>query len=354
MMKLFVPLTIYPKRRHIFPLLKPFEKGEDFLDADRVRGYGISEKELTIVDSMEVSDYVVLPMSWNFYMDTNSVKEVETVLKEAEKHHKKVLSFMIGDFGVKIPNYPNVQVFRNSGDVRRVPTTHLGLPVFIEDPLPKIFKSDVVFERAYQEKAVVGFCGQANTSLLNATKEIGKIVLRNVSSMLGLHKIPSQQLVSSTYVRAALLKRLEGSTAVVTNFIYRKKYRAGATQPEVRKRTTFQFYENMKDSDYVLCVRGAGNFSVRFYETLAMGRIPVFIDTNCLLPLSHIIDWKKHVVWVEYQDRNHVAEKINEFHSRLTSETFKQLQLDNRKLWHDTLQLGGFFKKFASSTSEAT
>ena len=63
-----------------------------------------------------------------------------------------------------------------------------------------------------------------------------------------------------------------------------------------------EFYENMVSSDYIVCVRGGGNFSVRLYETLAMGRIPIFINTDCLLPLNKSIDWKKHVVWIERED----------------------------------------------------
>src|SRR5690606_18408840 len=105
-------------------------------------------------------------------------------------------------------------------------------------------------------------------------------------------------------------------------------------------------YNNLKDSDYVVCVRGAGNFSVRFYETLAMGRIPIFINTDCALPLEEKIDWKKHVVWVEYKERHKVVQKLMEFHSGLTEEDFIDLQLANRKLWEEKLRLGGFFKHY--------
>lgn len=346
MIQLYVSLEVYPKRRHIFPLLKPFEKGKDFSDTDRIKAYGISEKEITFVNSIEASDYVILPMSWNFYIAKGLVKEVETSIKEAVKANKTVLSFMVGDFGIKVPNHANVIIFRNSGDIRKLPKNHLGLPVFIEDPLLKIFKTVIISERPYQKKPTIGFCGQANPSLINASKEVSKTLLRNVISVLGLSKNPSQQLLSTTYLRASLLKKIKSSSHVSTNFIYRKKYRAGAVEQEIRNLTTFQFYENMRDSDYVLCVRGAGNFSVRFYETLAMGRIPVFVDTNCLLPLSNKIDWKKHVVWVDYKDRNSVAEKVRSFHSSLTAEKFKDLQEQNRTLSREHLTLGGFFKSY--------
>jgi hypothetical protein len=123
----------------------------------------------------------------------------------------------------------------------------------------------------------------------------------------------------------------------------RKKYRAGVTNEIDRQKTTKEFYDNIQDSQYVVCVRGAGNFSVRFYETLAMGRIPVFIDTDCLLPHKDSINWKDHVVWVDYRDRNLVAQKVANFHHSLDKEAFENLQQSNRRLWEEKLTLGGFF-----------
>jgi hypothetical protein len=96
----------------------------------------------------------------------------------------------------------------------------------------------------------------------------------------------------------------------------------------------------------VLCVRGAGNFSVRFYETLAMGRVPVFINTDCIVPLSSSIEWKKYVVWIEEDEMNTMETKIVEFHNSLSSEKLQKLQKANRTIWEESLTLGGFFKTF--------
>ena len=126
----------------------------------------------------------------------------------------------------------------------------------------------------------------------------------------------------------------------------RKKYRAGVTANKDTHKTTIEFYGNLKDSDYVVCVRGAGNFSVRFYESLAMGRIPIFINTDSPLPLDDRIDWKKQVVWIDYKERHQVAEKVKQFHSALSKEDFIDLQHSNRILWKEKLTMGGFFKIF--------
>jgi len=40
----------------------------------------------------------------------------------------------------------------------------------------------------------------------------------------------------------------------------------------------------LSETDYVLCPRGLGNSSIRFYETLSSGATPILIDTNSGLP----------------------------------------------------------------------
>jgi len=75
------------------------------------------------------------------------------------------------------------------------------------------------------------------------------------------------------------------------------------------KQMRLEFLQNMIGSDYVFCCRGAGNFSYRLYEALCCGRIPVFIDTDCVLPYDFMIDWKKYFVWVDQSELPLIAEK---------------------------------------------
>ncbi|WP_157202478.1 exostosin domain-containing protein [Marinilabilia salmonicolor] len=102
------------------------------------------------------------------------------------------------------------------------------------------------------------------------------------------------------------------------------------------------FYNNIRDSDYVLCIRG-GDFSVRIYESLAMGRIPVFINTDCILPYDHLIDWKSHVVWIDERDLSKADEILADFHSSIHPDDFIRMQVDNRELWKKYLSLSGFY-----------
>ncbi|MDC8000089.1 exostosin family protein [Aequorivita todarodis] len=345
-MKLYYPKSHYNKahRGLLFPLLKPFLKAEGYTDAERVATYGVSEKDFEFTEYLEEADVVILTMAWNYYVRTKQESLAIAFVNECGALNKKVIAFNAGDFGVRIPYYGNLLVLRPSGYKSKFTENEYAFPAIIADPLKKYFDIDMVLQRPYQPKAIIGFCGQANLSRLNAIKEVFKTLLRNTKCFLGFSKEEPQQLLSTSFLRATVLKTLQKSKDVKTNFIFRKKYRAGVTSDKDSHKTTLEFYNNLKDSDYVVCVRGAGNFSVRFYETLAMGRIPVFINTDCALPFDNEIDWKNHVVWVEYKDRNQVAQKVKEFHEALSKEDFIDLQLANRKLFEERLTLSGFFK----------
>ena len=60
----------------------------------------------------------------------------------------------------------------------------------------------------------------------------------------------------------------------------------------LNKQLRFEFIRNILSSDYTLCFRGSGNYSLRFYETLCLGRIPLFINTDCKLPFEDEINWR--------------------------------------------------------------
>lgn len=346
-MKLYYPKSHYDKsyRGLVFPLLKPFIKGDNFIDAQRIEMYGVSAKDFEFTERMEDADWVILTMAWNYYAKTKQTDLAISFVKECGIKGKKVIALNADDFGVRIPPFENLLVVRPSGYKSKFSKNEYSLPAFISDPLKKYFHTTEIILRPYRAKPVVGFCGQANASPINTVKEATMTALRNVKFHLGMVVQEPQQLLSTSYLRASILRRLEESPEVTCNFIQRKKYRAGVKADKDNHETTLEFYDNIRDSDYVVCVRGAGNFSVRFYETLAMGRIPIFIDTDCALPLEKEINWKKHLVWVEYYERHRVAEKLIEFHKGLSEQEFIDLQLSNRRLWEERLGVGGFFKK---------
>mgnify|MGYP006432819635 CR=1 FL=1 len=345
-MKLHYSLTHYNKkyRGQLFPLLKAFIKNDSFTDKERIAMYQISEKEVDFVEYIQEADLCILTMSWNYYLATDQYEIAVEYIKEANAAGRQVWTWMSGDFGMKLDLETDYLVFRHSGHRSQLPENHIGMPAFINDPLEKYFQTTEVQIPLYSYQPVVGFCGQADADFTKTAKEISIRIRHHLKYAINKTKNSPQPIQSTSKLRADLLYKLEKAEDISTNFIKRKKYRAGIKTDKSQHETTLEFHNNILNSQYIVCVRGGGNFSVRFYETLAMGRIPVFVNTDCLLPLADQINWKKHCVWVEVSEKNKIVEKVKAFHQQHTQESLFELMQANRKLWEEKMRIGRFFK----------
>jgi hypothetical protein len=109
------------------------------------------------------------------------------------------------------------------------------------------------------------------------------------------------------------------------------------------------------NSDYTLCVRGIGNNSVRFYETICCGRIPIFVNTDSVLPFEHLINWKALCVWVDEKEIDNIAEVVANYHKKISPQEFIDLQIQLRNIWKQYFSPEGFFNNmevFMSKTPD--
>jgi hypothetical protein len=143
-MKLYYPKALYnsdPKNRYaVFPLLKVFIKSDSFISDPAIEIFGFSDQNMQIVNQINEADIYILPMSWDFYVKEKKVKLATSYIESVKHLNKLVFVFISGDFGVKIPNFSNVRVYRCSGYKSKLPNTHLGLPVFHRDPIERYYK----------------------------------------------------------------------------------------------------------------------------------------------------------------------------------------------------------------------
>ncbi len=151
------------------------------------------------------------------------------------------------------------------------------------------------------------------------------------------------------HLRHKALVNLAASSNIETNFISKHQFYFAETTTN-KEALQKQFYQNLYDCPYGLCVRGIGNFSFRLFEIMAMGRIPVFVNTDCNLPFPDKIQWKKNMVWIEEYEVKSIVEKVIEFHNKLNPQSFLQLQKDNRKIWEDYLSFSGYFNTMLNNS----
>jgi hypothetical protein len=192
--------------------------------------------------------------------------------------------------------------------------------------------------RPNRTRPVVGFCG--NTMAEPPSRTLGGRLRR----VLGGAETDATNGLAGSHPRTVALRGVRDDERLKSNFVLRDGFwGAGVgrllSPVEARK----EYVQNMLASDYVLCARGIGNFSYRLYETLCMGRIPVFVDTDCVLPLEFEIDWRVHCVWVDEGELDRIADRVLDFHESLDDSELAERQRLNRRLWEAHLSPEGFF-----------
>lgn len=341
-MKIFIPHTNHSvkNKKELFILTRPFFYNNEWIDFTHEKNKWGLDDTFVLENVIDTADVVLFPFSVNYYFRKglgNELKKVNDILSQLAI---KGYAYISGDLGLAYPEFSNITYLRMGGFKSQLSQNNQGFPFSLSDQFQEIFHHDHPIPSDKNPKPIIGFCGHASLSQSKRVKEILKCIKENCRRFF---QKPSRKdwepLFASAYERGKLLKSLQKSTLVKTNFIFRSHYRAGAQTNEQRYKTTLEYYNNISDSDYVLCVRGGGNFSVRLYETLMMGKIPVFVNTDCLLPFSDEIDWKKHIVWVEWEERKNIATIVNNFHSKLSNDDFMEIQIANRKLWKETLSI---------------
>jgi hypothetical protein len=347
--KVYIPndISLNIPDKELFILTRPFRYQGKWMNNQAVlEKWGIGLGEILFTDVIDEAGVILIPYSVNTYVSERKQFLLTKYNELAEKFGIFVYAFISGDWGYKYKEFERLIYFRMGGLRTQLSQRNQGFPVTITDR----YQSPEGFEiREKQKLPLIGFCGHASLSTGKRLKEMLKFQIANTKRLLNNAKGTNLEPVfPSAYNRARLLKKLEESGKLRTNFIYREHYRAGAKTEIERDRTTQEYFDNIKNSDYVFCLRGGGNFSVRLYETLMMGRIPVFINTDSLLPFTDKIHWKKHVVWVEWKDRYDLVDRVIDFHNQLSNEQFKELQINNRELWRKTLSVKGILDTLAS------
>ena len=122
-------------------------------------------------------------------------------------------------------------------------------------------------------------------------------------------------------LRKRAMDLLENDPRIESNFIVNDRYfyqHDQSIQTDKRKR----YLESIRDTHYVLTIRGSGNYSIRLFETFAAGRIPVMIDSNQYLPYEDVIPWQELGVWVPFDKFESITDLFFDYHKNLGEKGF--------------------------------
>lgn len=288
------------------------------------------------------ADFFLLPHSFSVGMSRNTAY-VSHLSALAGTHGKKLVIFAEGDSTTPIV-VPHALVFRTSQYAYNKRQNEIIMP-------PQVYAEDVLDEAAFTtrpkgEKPVVSFCGW---SALGTVREKAKFFARNAYADFRTHVLRDPHAAvkkQGIYFRQKAIVALKQSSLVETSFIERDFFSVNKHTIKLpREVLRAEYLKNIQDSDFVLAPKGDGNFSIRFYEALALGRFPVLVDTDCVLPDEENLPYENHIVRVPYREIARLGRFVARFYERFTPDSYAEAQVAARAFFQNELRLDVFLKK---------
>lgn len=289
---------------------------------------GFDTRYYSITDDPAVADVVFMPYSHSLVLAV-APNLLEVCLAEARQQGKNLLIDGLGDVEHSI-DIPEAIVLRYGGYRFMKRENVIQIPPYADDLL-ELYRDGVLDVRSRGERAVIGFAGWAALTPFQEIKTFLKEIPIRLRALFDSRYYACRKGV---FFRREAIRILRASSKVVSNFIIRPTFSANVqTMSGAPDQLRREFVENLLSSDYGLCIRGDANASMRLFETLALGRIPIILDTECIFPFLDEIEYKNFSLVIDFREIHKLPELIAAFHENLSPERFKEMQHNAREAY---------------------
>lgn len=335
------PLWRKKEAKHI-PLLYPFwgmpEQTDKPLNIPERYRFDTSCYALT--EEITKSDFVLVPYNYNFISEKNPVL-FEKIVSFAQKNKKPLLIDGAGDIEKPIA-IKDAYVLRIGPYRFQHKENEIVITPYPDDMLRH--RNGELIIRPKGDIPIVGFAGWSKLTLKQRVRtELKMLPYRLLSFFDSRYGAYEKGVV----FRGRALSTLSAApeTLLKANFIKRISF-SGHLNTAVGDpwKLREEFVQNLIESDYALSVRGDANASTRFYEALSLGRIPLFLDTECVLPFEDEIDYKSFCVFVDFRKVKTMPGVLAEFHKKVTNEHFMEMQRKAREVFASYLRTDALTK----------
>ncbi|HEY9685971.1 MAG TPA: exostosin family protein [Coleofasciculaceae cyanobacterium] len=319
-----------PKRAHNFlaPLLF---QGEDAEPGSPASWETVGTNKIVRMEHPEEADLVCLPDLYS-RIDPTAVKQAACL---ADRHDKHFLAMEHCDH-YEPPAKTAKKTLLFHSDLyrsRRQPNHYVHPTLLIADMLPTLYLPENGWTPYPWERRI-------------------RVFWRGACDLYTLPKWKTAMFYMMDNWRRvrheALQALLYGPDITLISTLSNQWWKSDPSDQFTRKRL---FVQEALDSPYALITRGSGNYSFRLYEIMALGRIPVIIDTDSCLPWPDLIPWSEICLIVPRKDIPKLPSKIREFHEGLTCAEFEALQYRIREIWQTYLSEEGFYTTLCDQLS---
>ncbi len=311
---------------HHVPLLHPFwgnpiNREKTPFQWQLFERHHFDTAQYDVTDDMARADMILMPYSHNHAV--LFAPDILTLcIRTSKESGKPLLIDGVGDIERPI-EIPNSYVIRYGGYRFSKKENEIHVPPYADDLLEIYFGGELQL-RKKEKTPSISFAGWAK---LTPRQQARAIIKELPDRIRGVFDSRYAAKKKGVFFRREAVDVLKNSIEVVPNFLVRRSYSGNSntaekSQEELRR----EFVENLLGSEYALDVRGDANASIRLFEILALGRIPVIVDTQRNFPFSDKVDYKAFSVIVDFRDLQKLPHILAEFHKKLTDEDFIAMQ----------------------------
>lgn len=286
-----------------------------------------------LVDDPARADFFVVPQSIKARSSGHDAY-LNEIAALARAHGKRVLLFLSGDYAHRVHvDRPEFIVFKGSEYRSSRRENEVVFAPFVED----LSRERTGALRKKGDRPVVSFCGYAGFPTLLAE---AKFQMETAARRL----IGDEVHARGIHFRRRAMRALEQDSRVETRFIVRESF-SGNLSTAAKDAATLrkEYLDNLEAGDLILAPKGDANYSSRFFEALSLGRIPILIDTETVLPLSGKIDYDQFIIRVPYEDIGSLGDRVAAFWSGLSSEQYEAMQQRAREAFQTYLRYDAYF-----------
>jgi hypothetical protein len=230
------------------------------------------------------------------YMGILNNHEIQNIINSYKDNTDKIIYiFLITDNCNKFTIPQHIRLYRTSLYRSQLQTNEYVLPYIwegVSKSVPPLKKGGL---------PIVGFCGQNST------------------------------------FRRRTLQLFNFCKQIRSNFIIRQQFWGGKPNDPTLIR---EYENNMINSHFNICNRGNGNFSMRFYQTLSCGRIPILLNTDIKLPFEDEIKWGNIIV-----SGNTEEELVRNLLRCWYTKNIVEMQINCKKIYNKYFSNSKYFDK---------
>lgn len=347
-MKSFYTLASPELQLGAVPFLAPWEEvfedkasiNHGMYDTWKQRGSSIYQR----TDQPQHADFHLLYSPWRACVRTpQGARFAQQQIDLARQHGKKILIWCEDDHTDRIDWPTHAVVFRHAISRSTRHASELAPPIHHRD----IQTEGAEYLQGIRADDSISFCGHAPP----LRTPWGRQRLKDTFKLALYASKLSHSDKLGQVTRAYAILAFSRQQKVKTNFLLREAFafnQWGVLEPggnaqsaKVQRR---EFVQNMAASEFALCVRGIANCSIRLYEAMCMGRIPVVLDTDMVFPAQSQIPWRECCVVVDEAEARKAPDKLLAYCKATPVQLRAEQGLFNRSAWEKYLSVEGFFE----------